>query len=178
MGHQRTDLFVAMLHEYGNYISQDSYETSPPNLTQLHLYGRRCHSAAKPSQGTGGRSSGWGVYTVSCPATWMDEHCRESTSRQWKLQPMLLCPWSLGFVFWRELQEVCHPDKFGVLFPVLSDSRLTGRLDRWTGPSWSSSLASLGSGSIRDQPQTAYEAMTWPKTLPWRGMKSPTKTMK
>ena len=58
MGHLRTDLFVAMLHEYGNYISQDSYEISPPNLTQLHLYGRRCHSAAKPSQGTGGRSSG------------------------------------------------------------------------------------------------------------------------
>ena len=35
MEHQRTDLFVAVLHEYGNYTSQDSYETGPPNLTQL-----------------------------------------------------------------------------------------------------------------------------------------------
>ena len=57
MGHQRTDLFVAVLYEYGNYISKDSYETSPPNLTQLQLYGRRCHSTAKPSQGIGGRFS-------------------------------------------------------------------------------------------------------------------------
>ena len=59
MGHQRTDLCVAVLHEYGNYTSQDyNYETSPPNLTQLHLCRRQCHNAAKPSQGTGGRSSG------------------------------------------------------------------------------------------------------------------------
>ena len=36
----------------------------------------------------------------------------------------------LDLFFGRELQEVSHPDKSGVLFPVLSDSRLTGQLDR------------------------------------------------
>ena len=101
-GHQRMDLFVAVLREYRNYISQDSYKTRLPNLTQLHLYRRRWHNAAKPSQGTDGKSSWWGVYTTSYPATWKDELCRESMSRQWKLQPMLLCRWSLGFVFWRK----------------------------------------------------------------------------
>ena len=102
MGHYRTNLPVAMLREYGNCTSQDPHGTSLANRTKPHPHGRRCHNAAKCSQGTGGKSSGWGVYTVSYPATWKDEHCRESTSRPWKLQPTLLCWWSLGFVFWRK----------------------------------------------------------------------------
>ena len=65
-GHQRMDLFVAVLREYGNYISQDSYETSLPNLTQLHLYGRQCHNAAKSSQGFGGKLAVFRMRSLYC----------------------------------------------------------------------------------------------------------------